>query len=42
MFVVRLVFFPIKLGTKASGFGREGVSYAMEKMTEPRVLFLKT
>ena len=29
-------------GTKASGFGREGVSYAMEEMTEPRVLFLKT
>ena len=29
-------------GTKASGFGREGVRYAMEEMTEPRVLFLKT
>ena len=29
-------------GTKASGFGREGVGYAMEEMTEPRVLFLKT
>jgi acyl-CoA reductase-like NAD-dependent aldehyde dehydrogenase len=28
-------------GTKASGFGREGVSYAIEEMTEPRVLFLK-
>jgi acyl-CoA reductase-like NAD-dependent aldehyde dehydrogenase len=28
-------------GTKASGFGREGVRYAMEEMTEPRVLFLK-
>ena len=29
-------------GTKASGFGREGVGYAMEEMTEPRVLFLRT
>jgi acyl-CoA reductase-like NAD-dependent aldehyde dehydrogenase len=29
-------------GTKASGFGREGVRYAMKEMTEPRVLFLKT
>ncbi len=28
-------------GTKASGFGREGVRYALEEMTEPRVLFLK-
>lgn len=28
-------------GTKASGFGREGVHYAIEEMTEPRVLFLK-
>jgi glyceraldehyde-3-phosphate dehydrogenase (NADP+) len=28
-------------GTKASGFGREGVRYAMEEMTEPKVLFLK-
>jgi glyceraldehyde-3-phosphate dehydrogenase (NADP+) len=28
-------------GTKASGFGREGVRYAMEEMTEPRVLFLR-
>ena len=28
-------------GTKASGFGREGVRYAVEEMTEPRVLFLK-
>jgi acyl-CoA reductase-like NAD-dependent aldehyde dehydrogenase len=27
-------------GTKASGFGREGVRYALEEMTEPRVLFL--
>jgi succinate-semialdehyde dehydrogenase/glutarate-semialdehyde dehydrogenase len=25
-------------GVKASGFGREGVRYAMEEMTEPRVL----
>ena len=29
-------------GTKASGFGREGVRYAIEEMTEPRVLFLRT
>jgi glyceraldehyde-3-phosphate dehydrogenase (NADP+) len=28
-------------GTKASGFGREGVRYAVEEMTEPKVLFLK-
>ncbi len=28
-------------GTKASGSGREGVRYAIEEMTEPRVLFLK-
>ena len=28
-------------GTKASGFGREGVRYALEEMTEPRVLFLR-
>jgi acyl-CoA reductase-like NAD-dependent aldehyde dehydrogenase len=28
-------------GTKASGFGREGVRYAVEEMTEPRVLFLR-
>jgi glyceraldehyde-3-phosphate dehydrogenase (NADP+) len=28
-------------GTKASGFGREGVRYAIEEMTEPRTLFLK-
>jgi acyl-CoA reductase-like NAD-dependent aldehyde dehydrogenase len=28
-------------GTKASGFGREGVRYAIEEMTEPRVLFLR-
>jgi acyl-CoA reductase-like NAD-dependent aldehyde dehydrogenase len=28
-------------GTKASGSGREGVRYAVEEMTEPRVLFLK-
>ncbi|MGH7860080.1 MAG: aldehyde dehydrogenase family protein, partial [Candidatus Binatia bacterium] len=25
-------------GVKDSGFGREGVRYAMESMTEPRVL----
>jgi acyl-CoA reductase-like NAD-dependent aldehyde dehydrogenase len=29
-------------GTKASGSGREGVRYAIEEMTERRVLFLKT
>ncbi|HVE66177.1 MAG TPA: aldehyde dehydrogenase family protein, partial [Thermoanaerobaculia bacterium] len=29
-------------GTKASGFGREGVRYAIEEMTERRVLFLRT
>jgi glyceraldehyde-3-phosphate dehydrogenase (NADP+) len=28
-------------GTKASGSGREGVRYAIEEMTEPRVLFLR-
>jgi len=28
-------------GTKASGFGREGVRYAIEEMTEPRTLYLK-
>jgi acyl-CoA reductase-like NAD-dependent aldehyde dehydrogenase len=28
-------------GNKASGFGREGVRYAIEEMTEPRTLFLK-
>jgi acyl-CoA reductase-like NAD-dependent aldehyde dehydrogenase len=28
-------------GAKASGFGREGVRYAIEEMTEPRTLFLK-
>ena len=27
-------------GTKASGFGREGVRYAMEEMMEPRTLFI--
>lgn len=27
-------------GTKGSGFGREGVSYAMEEMTEPRLMAL--
>jgi acyl-CoA reductase-like NAD-dependent aldehyde dehydrogenase len=26
---------------KASGFGREGVRYAIEEMTEPRVLFIR-
>jgi glyceraldehyde-3-phosphate dehydrogenase (NADP+) len=29
-------------GTKDSGFGREGVRYAMEEMTEPRVLVLRS
>jgi acyl-CoA reductase-like NAD-dependent aldehyde dehydrogenase len=29
-------------GTKASGFGREGVRYAIEEMTERRTLFLKS
>ncbi|MBI1883601.1 MAG: aldehyde dehydrogenase family protein [Chlamydiae bacterium] len=28
-------------GTKSSGFGREGLRYAMEEMTEPRLLILK-
>ena len=28
-------------GVKGSGFGREGVRYAIEEMTEPRTLFLK-
>lgn len=28
-------------GTKDSGFGREGVRYAMEEMTEPRVLVVR-
>jgi acyl-CoA reductase-like NAD-dependent aldehyde dehydrogenase len=27
-------------GTKDSGFGREGLRYAMEEMTEPRILVL--
>jgi acyl-CoA reductase-like NAD-dependent aldehyde dehydrogenase len=27
-------------GTKDSGFGREGVRYAMEEMTEPKVLVI--
>jgi len=29
-------------GTKYSGFGREGLKYAMEEMTEPRLLVIKT
>jgi acyl-CoA reductase-like NAD-dependent aldehyde dehydrogenase len=37
---VRIDNFPYG-GVKASGFGREGVRYAIEEMTEPRVLFLK-
>jgi acyl-CoA reductase-like NAD-dependent aldehyde dehydrogenase len=28
-------------GVKASGFGREGVRYAIEEMTEPRVLYVR-
>lgn len=28
-------------GTKDSGFGREGVRYAMEEMTEPKVLIMR-
>jgi acyl-CoA reductase-like NAD-dependent aldehyde dehydrogenase len=28
-------------GVKASGFGREGVRYAIEEMTEPRTLYLR-
>jgi acyl-CoA reductase-like NAD-dependent aldehyde dehydrogenase len=28
-------------GVKDSGFGREGVRYAMEEMTEPRSLVIK-
>lgn len=28
-------------GVKGSGFGREGVRYAIEEMTEPRVLFIR-
>jgi acyl-CoA reductase-like NAD-dependent aldehyde dehydrogenase len=35
--MVRVDNFPYG-GVKASGFGREGVRYAMEEMTEPRVL----
>jgi acyl-CoA reductase-like NAD-dependent aldehyde dehydrogenase len=27
-------------GSKDSGFGREGLRYAMDEMTEPRVLVL--
>ncbi|MGH9400109.1 MAG: aldehyde dehydrogenase family protein, partial [Thermoanaerobaculia bacterium] len=37
---VRIDNFPYG-GVKASGFGREGVRYAIEEMTEPRVLFLR-
>jgi len=29
-------------GVKASGFGREGIRYAIEEMTEPRTLVIKT
>src|SRR6202162_1380780 len=38
---VRIDNFPYG-GVKGSGFGREGVRYAIEEMTEPRVLFLRT
>jgi len=37
---VRIDNFPYG-GVKASGFGREGVRYAIAEMTEPRVLFLR-
>lgn len=37
---VRIDNFPYG-GVKASGFGREGVRYAIQEMTEPRVLFLR-
>jgi acyl-CoA reductase-like NAD-dependent aldehyde dehydrogenase len=29
-------------GSKDSGFGREGVRFAMDEMTEPRVLVMRT
>jgi acyl-CoA reductase-like NAD-dependent aldehyde dehydrogenase len=29
-------------GAKASGLGREGVRYAIQEMTEPRLLTLQT
>jgi acyl-CoA reductase-like NAD-dependent aldehyde dehydrogenase len=29
-------------GVKASGLGREGVRWAMEEMTEPRLMVLRT
>jgi acyl-CoA reductase-like NAD-dependent aldehyde dehydrogenase len=29
-------------GVKASGLGREGVRYAMQEMTEPRLLVTRT
>ena len=29
-------------GVKGSGFGREGVAYAMEEMTEPKVMVTRT
>jgi acyl-CoA reductase-like NAD-dependent aldehyde dehydrogenase len=29
-------------GVKRSGFGREGVRYAMEEMTEPRTLVIRS
>jgi acyl-CoA reductase-like NAD-dependent aldehyde dehydrogenase len=38
---VRIDNFPYG-GVKASGFGREGVRFAIEEMTEPRVLFLRS
>ncbi|HEY7697354.1 MAG TPA: aldehyde dehydrogenase family protein, partial [Vicinamibacteria bacterium] len=37
---IRLDNFPYG-GVKASGFGREGVRWAIEEMTEPRTLFLR-
>jgi acyl-CoA reductase-like NAD-dependent aldehyde dehydrogenase len=29
-------------GVKRSGFGREGVRYAMDEMTEPKTLLVRT
>jgi acyl-CoA reductase-like NAD-dependent aldehyde dehydrogenase len=37
---IRIDNFPYG-GVKASGFGREGVRWAIEEMTEPRTLFLR-
>jgi acyl-CoA reductase-like NAD-dependent aldehyde dehydrogenase len=37
---IRIDNFPYG-GVKASGFGREGVRWAIEEMTEPRTLFIR-